>query len=78
MVMKKKWNEISERNRKRIVVTGVVEAALLLATLIDLRRRPADLIRGPKWMWRALAFVNIIGPIAYFAFGRQRKPSAGV
>ena len=26
-----------------------------------------------KWMWSALAFVDIIGPLAYFAFGRRRQ-----
>ena len=50
--------------------------ALLAATLIDLKRRPAEQIKGSKRMWTALAFVNIIGPLAYFAFGRRRQGSA--
>jgi hypothetical protein len=49
---------------------------LLVATLVDIRRRPADQIKGSKRMWSALAFVNIIGPIAYFVFGRRRGASA--
>jgi hypothetical protein len=73
---KRKWGELSPRRRRLIVVTGVVEVALLTATLVDIRRRPADRIKGPKWMWTALAFVNIVGPIAYFVFGRRR--GAGV
>jgi hypothetical protein len=67
-----KWSELSRRNRRLITVTGVVEVALLAATLVDLKRRPADQIRGPKRMWTAIAFINIIGPIAYFTFGRRR------
>jgi hypothetical protein len=76
MVAKRKWSELSRRSRRLIVVTGAVEGALLMATLIDIKRRPADQINGSKRMWTALAFVNIVGPIAYFAVGRRRR--AGV
>jgi hypothetical protein len=72
MVAKRKWSELSRCSRRLIVVTGVVEGALLVATLIDIKRRPADQINGSKRMWTALAFVNIVGPIAYFAIGRRR------
>jgi hypothetical protein len=73
MVTKKKWGELSSRSRRLIVVAGVVEVALLAATLVDLKRRPREQIRGSKRMWTALAFVNIIGPIAYFTCGRRRR-----
>ena len=43
-----------------------------MANLIDIRRRPAADIRGSKRVWTALAFVNFIGPLAYFRFGRLR------
>jgi hypothetical protein len=78
MATNKRWSELSSRNRKLITVTGVVEVVLLAATLVDLKRRPADQIRGSKRMWTALAFINIIGPIAYFTFGRRRQRDAGV
>ena len=76
MATKKKWGELSTRSRRLITITGVVEMALLAATLVDLKRRPAELIRGPKRLWTALAFINIIGPLAYFAFGRRRQGGA--
>lgn len=72
MAAKKKWSELSKLSRRLVVVTGVVEVGLLLATLIDIKRRPADQIRGSKRMWTGFAFINIVGPIAYFAFGRRR------
>ena len=77
MAAKKRWSERSKVSRGLIVVTGVVELVLLAATLVDIKRRPADQIKGSKRMWTALAFVNIVGPISYFAFGR-RRPSASV
>jgi hypothetical protein len=68
---KQKWSDLSKRKRRLIVVAGVAEAGLKVAMLIDLRRRPADQIRGPKWLWTPLAFVNLVGPVSYFAFGRR-------
>jgi len=75
MTAKKKWSERSRCRRTLIVAAGVVEAVLLVTTLIDIKRRPADQIKGSKRMWTALAFVNIVGPISYFTFGRRRSAS---
>ena len=49
----------------------MVQLGLMLAALIDIRRRPARRIRGGKGVWTAASFVNFVGPIAYFAFGRR-------
>ena len=76
MATRKKWSELSDRNRRLIAILGVIEGVLLVATLVDIRRRPADQIKGSKRMWTAIAFVNIIGPIAYFVFGRRRGATA--
>jgi len=73
MIAKKKWSELSSRNRRLLAIAGVVEVVLLAAALFDIKRRPAEQVRGPKWIWRSLAFVNIVGPVAYFAFGRRRE-----
>ena len=73
MAAKKKWSARSRRSRALIVAAGVVEVVLLVATLIDIKRRPADQIKGSKRMWTAAAFINIVGPLAYFAFGRRRS-----
>lgn len=70
---KKKWSELSTSSRTLIVVGGAAELLLLAAALFDIKRRPANLIRGSKWMWSALAFIDVIGPLAYFAFGRKRS-----
>jgi hypothetical protein len=72
MAAKQKWSDLSQSKRQLIVVAGVAEACLKVAMLIDLKRRPAEQIRGSKWLWRPLAFVNLLGPVSYFAFGRRR------
>jgi hypothetical protein len=50
--------------------------SLLVAAQRDISKRPAALINGPKAVWRAASFINFIGPVGYFTFGRKR-PGAG-
>ena len=71
-VANKRWSELSTGQRRGIVLSGVVQVALLGAALLDIWRRPEEEIRGNKRMWTLAAFVNFVGPIAYFAFGRRR------
>jgi hypothetical protein len=71
----KKWSDLSERSRKLIMAGAVAEGGLKIAALIDIKRRPASQIRGPKWVWATVVIlVNSFGgaPLSYFAFGRRR------
>lgn len=68
----RKWSELSTGQRRGVVISGVVQVALLVAALVDIRRRPQEEIRGNKRVWALVSFVNFVGPIAYFAFGRRR------
>ena len=73
---KKRWRELDPRTRRVIVVVGAVEGALKVAALIDLKRRPAEQVRGSKKAWAtAIVLVNSAGavPVAYFLKGRRRE-----
>jgi hypothetical protein len=73
-VAKKKWNELSPRARRFIIIGASFEGVLKVAALIDLVRRPAAQIRGTKARWAAaLVLINSVGavPIAYFLRGRR-------
>ncbi len=72
MAAKQAWRDLPQWARRVIVGVGSVELALLVAAQVDLVRRPAEQVRGPKWCWRLFSFVNLIGPLAYFLRGRQR------
>ena len=75
---RRQWSDLSERNRRLIIGIAVVEGCLKIAALIDIKRRPASQIRGPKWAWATVvAIVNSFGavPLSYFAFGRRRPES---
>jgi len=72
---RKKWNDLSPRTRRFIVVAGAIEGVLKIAALIDLARRPStEVLRGSKGWWAAaVALSSSFGavPIAYFVRGRR-------
>jgi hypothetical protein len=65
------WSELSPRQRGGAVTAAVLQLALLGAALRDLRRRPADKVRGDKRLWVLVSLVSFVGPLTYFAFGRK-------
>jgi hypothetical protein len=65
-----RWNELSPARRVVSIVTVLIQVGLLVAALIDLRGRPAEQIRGNKRLWTLVVFINWVGPISYFLFGR--------
>ena len=68
----KRWSDLSPGQRKLIGAAAAAELTLKAAALLDLRRRPAEQVRGSKKLWAALQVVNLIGPVSYFAFGRRK------
>jgi hypothetical protein len=78
MAARKQWRDLSEQNRRLLIAAAVAEGILKVAALIDIKRRPASQIRGPKWLWAAMvAVVGSAGivPVSYFVVGR-RQPRA--
>jgi hypothetical protein len=73
----KRWDELSLRTRRRIVVAATFEGVLKIAALIDLARRPAGKVRGSKAKWvTAIVVVNSGGALPLYYFARGRRPSA--
>ncbi|RTL69510.1 MAG: PLDc_N domain-containing protein [Pseudonocardiaceae bacterium] len=62
----------SPARRAAITVAAALQLGLLAAALQDVLRRPADQLTAPKAVWAAVCFVNVVGPLSYFAFGRRR------
>ena len=67
-----RWGDLSDGQRRLLIAAAAAEASLKIAALIDIQRRPADQIRGPKALWRAAMVVNLLGPLSYFTIGRKR------
>ena len=74
MTRNKRWRDLTAREKATLLLREIVQFALLAAAPLDKYRRPAEEIKGSKWLWSAVALVNFmgIGPIAYFLFGRKR------
>lgn len=73
---KKTWKEMSTSSKVGTVLVGMVQMSLLVAAQRDISRRPAAQINGPKAAWRAASFINFVGPMGYFIFGRKRAPAS--
>jgi hypothetical protein len=73
MWKKKKWSEMTPIQKMGVLFMGMLQVTLLAAALWDIRKRPEEEIRGNKWVWTAVVFVNFIGPIAYFVVGRSPR-----
>ena len=69
---KRKWSDLSAGQKTMVLTAASVQISLLLTALTDIYRRPAEEVRGNKWVWTAVSFVNFVGPISYFFFGRRR------
>jgi hypothetical protein len=68
---KKRWEDLTPRQRAVIITGGAVELAITTLALVDLARRPKRLVRGRKRFWLTGFVVQPFGPIAYLAFGRR-------
>ncbi len=55
-----------------LIPVVIVQLILLVVALLDLLKR--EKTRGPKWVWvLVILFVNLLGPIIYFVFGRDNE-----
>lgn len=70
---KKSWKDLTPTQQRVVVVVGALEAVLTSVALRDLAKRPADEVRGPKWLWTAACAVQPFGPVAYLLRGRRRR-----
>lgn len=71
MAQRKKWSDMTPPERAGAGMVGIVQFALMAAALWDMWHRSEEEINGDRRIWTAAAFVNFIGPIAYFLFGRK-------
>jgi hypothetical protein len=67
---RKKWSELTPKQRSLILVLASVEMALTATAAVDLIRRPSAQVRGSKAAWAAGLLVQPVGPIAYLTVGR--------
>ncbi|WP_432845021.1 PLD nuclease N-terminal domain-containing protein [Amycolatopsis sp. CA-161197] len=67
---RKRWHDLDGPERATIIVAAGVQVMLAAGAWWDLAHRPAERVRGPKWLWALVIAVNFVGPILYFSCGR--------
>lgn len=68
---RKRWQDYMPAQRVGLAALGALEVGLAAAAAADLARRDAAEVRGRKWVWAIVIAINIVGPLAYFRWGRQ-------
>jgi hypothetical protein len=63
---------LTDQQKRVLVVVLVVHLILAKVTWLDLRRRPQAGVRGPKRFWRTWSLFNTTGSFAYWTVGRRR------
>lgn len=62
--------DILLENLALLVPLIIAQFILMIVAIIDLVR--IEKTNGPKWVWAlVIVFINLIGPIVYFIFGRR-------
>ncbi|GAA3996246.1 SDR family NAD(P)-dependent oxidoreductase [Deinococcus rubellus] len=67
------WTSLTTSQKAAIITAGTVQAGLFAAAWTDLNGRSETRLNGSKAVWRAALFLNFVGPLAYFAAGRQKS-----
>ena len=70
---KKRFSDLGPAQKETVMLSVAIQLGLLAAALVDIYRRQAAEIRGNKKLWAAAAFINFVGPISYFLYGRKRQ-----
>ena len=71
MPQRKQWRDLTTRQQTAIQFAAALQFALLTAALWDIWHRPVDEINGDRRLWTMASFVNFVGPLSYFLFGRK-------
>ncbi|MFC6146002.1 hypothetical protein [Corynebacterium nasicanis] len=69
--LRTEFSDLSTPARAGVVAAVLVELAAKVGAWVDLSRRPAAAVRGPKWAWALAQLINGLGPAAYWAYGRK-------
>jgi hypothetical protein len=66
-----RWSDMSRAQRVGVAAAGALELVLTVTAAVDLGRRPAGQVRGPKPLWWPALLVQPVGPVAYLVLGRR-------
>ncbi len=71
---RRSWSDLTPRQQTAVLVLGSTQLSLAATAWTDLARRPAEEVNGSKARWALIIAINFLGPVAYFRWGRRRRP----
>lgn len=67
-------NESMEIGKLMAIIAPILVIQLILVIIALVQCVKAEKTRGPKVVWvLVIIFINLLGPIAFFLFGRRNK-----
>ena len=69
---KKQWSDLTPTQKTGTALLVGAQVIMLAAALLNISRQPEEQLTGSRRLWTVLSFVNFIGPIAYFLWGRKK------
>ena len=69
----KPWKRFSTAKKPSAAGQGIINLALVIWAVRDIRHRSDEEINGRRKIWTLAAFAPPFGPIAYLLFGRKRS-----
>lgn len=72
---RRQWADLSPRQQTAVLVAASVQLSLAATAWADLAaRKPAE-VNGSRTAWAAVIAVNVVGPLAWFRWGRRGSGS---
>jgi hypothetical protein len=75
---RRRWHDLGPGARAAVIIGAVIQFGLLGAAQVDIKRRTAEQLNGPRWLWIGVSLINFVGPVAYFLFGRRNSTATEV
>lgn len=64
--------KLDKRGLTVVIALTATQAVIGTLTVRDINRRPPELIRGPKLLWRLWGGSNTLGAVVYWLLGRRK------
>jgi hypothetical protein len=72
-VRRRRWADLNPRQQTAVSVAAVVQLLLAAAAWADLATRTPAEVNGSRTTWAVVIAVNVVGPLAWFRWGRRAR-----
>jgi hypothetical protein len=72
-VPRRRWADLSPRQQTAVLVAASVQLSLAATAWADLATRTPAEVNGSRATWAAVIAVNVVGPLAWFRWGRRPR-----